>query len=61
MLVTTETRLIAAIESIAESMKTIAEKPVPGITLELIDSATGYEQANQIRDLVLEDENLGGN
>lgn len=46
-------RLINAVESIAESLKIIAEKPPVGFTLEMTD---GYNKASEnLRDLVLAD------
>jgi len=48
-----EDRLLSAVESIAESLKIIAEKPPVGFTLEMTD---GFTQASeQVRDLVLAD------
>ena len=46
-------RLICAIESIAESLKIVAEKPPVGFTLEMNDGFT--EASEQVRDLVLAD------
>lgn len=46
-------RLICAIESIAESLKIIAEKPPVGFTLEMNDGFTNASE--QVRDLVLAD------
>jgi len=46
-------RLINAVESIAESLKVIAEKPPIGFTLEMTDGFTNASE--QVRDLVLAD------
>lgn len=46
-------RLINAVESIAESLKIIAEKPPVGFTLEMNDGFT--KASEQVRDLVLAD------
>lgn len=46
-------RFINAVESIAESLKIIAEKPPVGFTLEMTDGFT--KASEQVRDLVLAD------
>jgi hypothetical protein len=48
-----EDRLLSAVESIAESLKIIAEKPPVGFTLEMTDGFT--KASEQVRDLVLAD------
>jgi hypothetical protein len=47
-------RFLNAVESIADSLKMLVEKPPVGITLEMQDGFT--EASGQVRDLVLADQ-----
>lgn len=49
-----EIRFLNAVESIADSLKMLVEKPPVGITLEMQDGFT--EASNRVRDLVLADQ-----
>ena len=49
-----EKRFLNAVESIADSLKMLVEKPPVGITLEMQDGFT--EASGQVRDLVLADQ-----